>query len=56
MLFDAIESAGIELGAYDEKMVSWLAGWEPTTCAVVAGLIIRAHAAGLGRLVPPPPE
>jgi hypothetical protein len=31
------------LGAYDERIMSWLANWEPTTRAVIAGLITRAN-------------
>lgn len=38
----ACERAGVTLGAYDERIVRWLAGWEPETCAVIAGLITRA--------------
>ena len=33
------------LGAYDRRILGWLARWEPTTCAVVAGLITRASLA-----------
>lgn len=42
----ACEAAGVTLGDYDRRIVSWLAGWEPTTVAVVVGLIARAHQAG----------
>jgi hypothetical protein len=42
----AIEAAGITLGVYDEVITRWLAGWEPATCTVIAGLIRRAHEAG----------
>jgi hypothetical protein len=42
----AIGAAGVTLGTYDEAIVRWLATWEPTTCAVIAGLITRAHQAG----------
>jgi hypothetical protein len=45
-LADACESAGVTLGAFDARIVTWLASWEPETCAVVAGLISRAFAAG----------
>jgi hypothetical protein len=48
MLIAACYAAGVELGAYDRRLLAWLAGWEPQTCAVVAGLITRA-AAGRGR-------
>ena len=43
MLEDACRAAGVELGAFDYRILVWLAGWEPSTCAVVAGLITRAH-------------
>jgi hypothetical protein len=36
----------VYLGAYDHRIIEWLTGWEPSTCAVIAGLISRAHAAG----------
>lgn len=42
LMLDAISAAGVELGAYDRQVVEWLAGWEPSTCAVLAGLITRA--------------
>jgi hypothetical protein len=42
LLEDACRAAGVQLGAYDYRIVLWLAGWEPATCAVVAGLITRA--------------
>jgi hypothetical protein len=48
LLFRACEAAGIELGSpasYDRRILAWLAGFEPETCAVVAGLIARAHPA-----------
>lgn len=44
MLTAACEAAGVELGAYDRRIVTWLAGWEPQVCAVIAGLITRAGA------------
>jgi hypothetical protein len=46
MLLDALLGTDVALGAYDRRIVEWLAQWEPATCAVVAGLITRAHAAG----------
>lgn len=48
MLAAACEAAGVEVGEYDSRILSWLAGWEDSTCAVVAGLIGRAHASGSG--------
>jgi hypothetical protein len=45
LLNSACTEAGIELGAYDHRILTWLAGWEAETCAVVAGLITRASEA-----------
>jgi hypothetical protein len=42
LLLNAVNAAGVALGAYDRRIVGWLAGWEPQTCAVIAGLIARA--------------
>lgn len=42
LIEDACRAAGVKLGAYDARIVSWLAGWEPQMCAVIAGLIRRA--------------
>ncbi len=42
MLTDACAAADVELGAYDRRILAWLAGYEPSTCAVVAGVIRRA--------------
>jgi len=39
--------SGVELGLYDRRIVEWLAGWEPSTVAVVCGLISRARGASL---------
>jgi hypothetical protein len=46
MLRQSCAAAGVALGAFDARIVSWLAGWEPETCAVIAALISRANAAG----------
>jgi hypothetical protein len=46
-LRDGCERAGVSIGAFDARILAWLAGWEPETCAVLVGLITRAHAAGL---------
>jgi hypothetical protein len=46
MLMDACLGSGVQLGAWDARIVEWLAGFEPSTCAVIAGLICRAHQAG----------
>lgn len=34
-----------ELGAYDRQILDWLAGFEDSGCAVVAGLVARAATA-----------
>ena len=47
LLEDACRAAGVQLGAYDYRIALWLAGWEPSTCAVIAGWVTRAAA---GRL------
>lgn len=41
-LLDACARAGVQLGEYDRRIIAWLAGWEAQTCAVVAGIILRA--------------
>lgn len=38
------EAAGVEPGAFERRILAWLAGREPETCAVIAGLIGRAAA------------
>jgi hypothetical protein len=47
VLCQTLTAAGVELGAYDHLIVTWLAGYEPATVAVVAGLVTRAFEAGL---------
>jgi acetyl esterase/lipase len=34
--------SGVELGAWDKRIIEWLAGYEPSTVAVICGLISRA--------------
>ena len=46
-LREACDLGGVALGAFDARILAWLAGWEPETCAVVAGLVTRAYTAGL---------
>jgi hypothetical protein len=36
---------GMELGAYDRRMVNWLAGWDGTTVATVCSWLVRARSA-----------
>jgi hypothetical protein len=45
-LTGAAADANVVLGAYDQRILEWLAGYEPQTCAVIAGLIRRAYSAG----------
>lgn len=40
----ACAAAGVELGAHDEKILAWLAGYEASTVQVIIGLISRAAA------------
>jgi hypothetical protein len=42
LLCEALSAAAVELGAYDHRIVLWLAGWEPSAGAVICGLITRA--------------
>ncbi len=46
LLTGSCERSSVALGAYDARILVWLAGWEPQVCAVIVGLITRAHAAG----------
>ena len=47
LLFErACEAAGVELGLFDLRILDWLANYEDSTCAVIAGLVARAAAAG----------
>jgi hypothetical protein len=46
LLERACKAAGVELGAYDRRILDWLSGYEDSICAVVAGLISRAHQDG----------
>ena len=52
MLAGACEAAGVALGAYDARILRWLANWEAETVAVVAGWVARAHEAGKAAAVP----
>lgn len=42
LLEGACRAAGVQLGAYDYRILLSLAGWESATYAVIAGLITRA--------------
>ncbi len=41
--------AGIELGAWDQRVLCWLAGWDASTVLTVASWLARSRAAGPGR-------
>jgi hypothetical protein len=41
--------AGVELGAWDQRILSWLAGLDASTVLTVASWIARSRAAGPGR-------
>jgi len=45
LLERACAAAGVELGAYDRRILDWRSGFEDSMCAVVAGLVARAAAA-----------
>lgn len=38
--------AGVELGAWDERILDWLAGWDACTVLTVASWIVRAREDG----------
>lgn len=45
-LLAACQSAGVELGDYDKRIIGWLSGWTDGICGVVAGLVLRAAEGG----------
>jgi hypothetical protein len=48
--------AGVRLGAWDRRIIAWLAGWDAETVLTVASLISRARAAGLAAGTSDPPR
>lgn len=38
---------GVELGAYDERIVAWLAGWDVPVVAAVISLMLRVGKAAI---------
>jgi hypothetical protein len=49
MILAACEGAGVTLGAYEARIVRWVAGFEPQAAAALAAIIARAgHAARTG--------
>ena len=49
MLTRACWTSHVEAGLFDARILDWLAGYEPATCAVIAGMVTRAYAAGQER-------
>ena len=48
VLRDALTAAGVTLGGFETRiLLGWLPKWEPSTVAVVAGVIRRAYLSGL---------
>jgi hypothetical protein len=45
-LIDVCAASGVELGAYDRGILTWIAGWEASTAQVLLDLVARAYAAG----------
>ncbi len=41
--------AGIELGAWDRRILEWMAGWDASTVLTVASWLARARTAGPGQ-------
>ncbi len=37
---------GVELGAYDERMVEWVVSWDDPTCRTIASILWRCRLAG----------
>lgn len=47
ILRDTLHAAGVELGAHDDRIVRWVAGWEWSTVATIASWIQRAGGSGV---------
>jgi hypothetical protein len=45
-LVDACFAADVKTGAFDDKILRWLSGWEDATVQVMIGLIGRAYESG----------
>lgn len=44
-LRDVLAAAGVELGAYDERIIEWLGKWEWSTVATIASWVQRSQEA-----------
>lgn len=42
VLRETLTAAGVDLGAYDERIMNWLAGWDWSTVAVIIAWVARA--------------
>ena len=49
LLLDALAEAGVTLTPFERRRLTWLAGWEFGTAAVIASWVVRALAAGESR-------
>jgi len=49
MLADAL--SGLELGSWDQVILTWMAGWDASTAVTVASWLVRVR--GLDGTVPP---
>jgi hypothetical protein len=47
LLLGTLRRLGVRAGIYDQLILASLGQWEPMTTLVIAGLVERAHAAGL---------
>ena len=56
LLVHALDSAGVGLGAYDERVAAWLARWEPQMVAVIASWVTRAAGNRCQRCGKPAPD
>jgi hypothetical protein len=48
LLCHALCDAGVSLGAYDQALTAWIAGFEPQVVAVIASWVTRARHQALG--------
>lgn len=46
VVLDTCRKAGVELGAYDRRLITWFSTWGWAETAWLTGLIERAYAAG----------
>jgi hypothetical protein len=56
LLCEPASAAGGGSRSHDHRILPWLAGYEPETCAVIAGIITRATAAGQDPLLLTPSD